>query len=1279
MTWNRLPSVLLACLTLAVSTPARAEPTDGGPELPGELRNKTFGDLEKEARELLAKKDYSAAIEKLQALVDELGERLVPLGANRDTLVSVRRLCHLQFASLPPEALRLYRNRVDPQARVWLEQGTARRDPAPLLRLLEEAFCSRPGEQALDLLGDLAFERGCFDEAERWWRMLLPAEKKLSGLDLLYPDPQADLALVRAKLLLARLFRGNVETWSDELASFRKLHPDVEGLLAGRKGKYADTLAALGRDAGALRVEEPDHWPTFGGSPSRSRILPPDSRDPNRLTRLCQLPPWRFDLEKRARIKDEEPLPQLALTRTRSRRLAFSPVMVGKQALVADARYVTSYDLTNGEVATWFDLRDKSATPEVDLQLPAKPDLRYTLTVADDAVYARLGAQALQEVPREGRGRTDSFLVCLRLQPGPNGERLRWQVSPEPDGAIFEGAPVVAGGRAYIAATRFVGDQSLTAIHCYSVEAEGTPTLRWRQEVWSRTRAQKPRYTHHLLTLAGPHVVFCSHSGAIVALDAATGRHAWAVRYPSRGEAQPGGEPSPRDLTPCVYHSGRLFAAPADGDRLFCLDPASGQLLWQRDRIEVVQLLGVGQGRLIFTTSDAIRGVRVADGGDVPGWHQPGDGSKLTTFGRGLLAGDLVYWPTVEGLFLLNQRDGAQPDGLAVLSPEKARLLAGNLAMGDGCLAVADARELRLFTPPARRLREQQNEAKVRPDSSLAQLRLALAEADAGLRERARGSFAAAERLAGGALFGQRELLHRDVRQGQHDLLREMAAQAATEGRHLDAVALTREAGRSPLLTRPMLRVEVEKGAHADEPETNARLVLDETPPALPLPLCRSWEVRLTPGERLLIPERQRLRPVEKEQLFLAAGRRLTCRLAATGSPAWTTDLPFSPTWVRYASGDHDGLLVVVAGPEGAACLWAGSGRRLWLFSAPMLADGPATLKAFHLDGRRLSLVVGLRWWLAIDVGSGSTLWNRELPAGDLPRSGLSAPLASMGGNELVLQTAGGWQWVIDAQAGAHLHRHAPRADPLFTPRSPLFLSRGAVCLLTDSRHVSRVEPTSSHIAWTHEVPGATTRTGETPWLLGDEKTALLLAARNYGYTLQRLHLDTGKPLWTEECLLSHAPIDPANIAQDEVAIYHVANRVLYAHRLSDGQRLWEQALPGPAGRWQVIRAGNSLLTYPLDGLSHAFQFRCRWVSLQWEVIRPPEDRPFGFPVLICNPKTGQLIQRLNLSSPEGRMMICKSGLRAAVPTVQSTGGGIVVALEGRAWGFQGFKRTTKE
>jgi len=190
--------------------------------------------------------------------------------------VQARKLCHARIAALPAEALRLYRARVDAQARQWLEQGEAERDPRLLRKVVEEAFASRSGDRALDLLGDLAFERGDFVGAERWWRMIVgpvsaapAAARDADSLALVYPDPQGAVARVRAKQILAHIFRGDAAGAAELLAAFRAAHGKAEGPFAGRKGRYADVLQDLAKSPPAAGKPS---WLTFAGDPSRSFV-----------------------------------------------------------------------------------------------------------------------------------------------------------------------------------------------------------------------------------------------------------------------------------------------------------------------------------------------------------------------------------------------------------------------------------------------------------------------------------------------------------------------------------------------------------------------------------------------------------------------------------------------------------------------------------------------------------------------------------------------------------------------------------------------------------------------------------------------------------------------------------------------------------------------------------------------------------------------------------------------------------------------------------------------
>src|SRR5262249_5391260 len=146
-------------------------------------------------------------LDELQAIVNAAGDELASVGDGR--VVKVRLACQERLARLPAEALRLYRRRGEEQARKWLDEARQRRDVRLRRRIVEEAFCTDSARGALELLGDLAFERGEFDEAESWWRLLaLPpnARRTDAGLFLLHPDHGTIEPTAQARQLLARWF-----------------------------------------------------------------------------------------------------------------------------------------------------------------------------------------------------------------------------------------------------------------------------------------------------------------------------------------------------------------------------------------------------------------------------------------------------------------------------------------------------------------------------------------------------------------------------------------------------------------------------------------------------------------------------------------------------------------------------------------------------------------------------------------------------------------------------------------------------------------------------------------------------------------------------------------------------------------------------------------------------------------------------------------------------------------------------------------------------------------
>ena len=115
---------------LSSSAPAQIAPVRGA--LPGESR--ATANRLAAVDKLATDKQWSEAIDEYMQILEEAGDELVPL--EKGHYLSARYLCHQRLAALPAEALRLYRDRVESQAKKWHEQGKAEREPRWLRRLV---------------------------------------------------------------------------------------------------------------------------------------------------------------------------------------------------------------------------------------------------------------------------------------------------------------------------------------------------------------------------------------------------------------------------------------------------------------------------------------------------------------------------------------------------------------------------------------------------------------------------------------------------------------------------------------------------------------------------------------------------------------------------------------------------------------------------------------------------------------------------------------------------------------------------------------------------------------------------------------------------------------------------------------------------------------------------------------------------------------------------------------------------------------------------------------
>ena len=93
----------------------------------------------------------------------------------------------------------------------------------------------------------------------------------------------------------------------------------------------------------------------------------------------------------------------------------------------------------------------------------------------------------------------------------------------------------------------------------------------------------------------------------------------------------------------------------------------------------------------------------------------PDSGKSLEGYGRGLLAGDFIYWPTTDEIQVLDQRTALRAEPPIKLV-ETYHTKGGNLVAGDGYLIVAQADGMVVFCQNSRLIeRYQRRNRRGRP------------------------------------------------------------------------------------------------------------------------------------------------------------------------------------------------------------------------------------------------------------------------------------------------------------------------------------------------------------------------------------------------------------------------------------------------------------------------------------------------------------------------------------------------------------------------------------
>jgi outer membrane protein assembly factor BamB len=696
--WKRWRGIILSLLVLSAiryppSAIAADRPIRESITLPVDNQTaKTLFTVE----EYLAEERYAELTSLLVELVETHGGELVADRSsdepNVNRYLNVTTYCQRVFAELPPAGRAVARERLDPAAKrrydAWLATGDARE----LDRILQSAFISSYGDNALWELGNLAWELGDSSLAAAHWRQLVGKESLFSPQEPRYPDPEFSAADIDARLILCEIFALRTSIARELISGFRRTYPDTAGMLAGHEGPLADILDRV--------LAESRDWPapdrnaameTFGGSAARERVWPVD---------------WDFGPPRWSAEWPIRTVPTFGAVFPGERGpLQSFPVLDEQLVYISDGDAIRAWNAVTGEPAWPNDQPDPSiiypSIPEERVPLPDRPSVgvpRHTLTLHRGKLLARMGSPVAGAARNELRDLVTE-LVCLDVERGQG--KLVWKLAAHDlpaDGPAwsFEGTPLVVDETAYVAVYR---RQPEPEFGVAALDAD-TGRFRWLRSLGSaRPNLDDSinRVSQLLLTQGDGRLYLSTDQGAIVAISPDDGALLWAVAYESQTFVIQHGTPLhlQTGLLPPVFHRGQIFAAPNDSRQMFCLDAASGEVVWQKRQPERLRhLIGVtgtpDRGRLI-AAGNSLWALDIADGAHI--WRIIQSQPSEFGYGHGLIAGESVYWPTREWLYQVRQSDGEIERKILLAAPDDPHS-GGNLAAANGLVFIAEPNRL---------------------------------------------------------------------------------------------------------------------------------------------------------------------------------------------------------------------------------------------------------------------------------------------------------------------------------------------------------------------------------------------------------------------------------------------------------------------------------------------------------------------------------------------------------------------------------------------------------
>ncbi len=436
------------------------------------------------------------------------------------------------IGQLPPDGAALYRALYDPPAERLYEQAVAAGDVAGLGQIVAEYHHTAAGAKALDSLAQHAFDHADFARAGRQWGRML-------ALDI--TDEASSLAL--ARMAVAHHFAQAPEASDAALARLLRAFPGSQGVVGGKEQALAGFVVRMRQlPARAGEARQRTDWPGLGGVPNGVGIMA-DCATP-------EAPIWQYPPagEKGMLV----PL-EAAITAWQNKDSSYGHYYGGEP----EEMLKVVLKIRDGQAVAQYTVGEKVNT----MALPAivQPAL------AGDTLLFRDADKIIALDVRSGEQLWDKAFPAEVAPPDDQYVRGYYGPTPDTSQAIFDSGyysltvsddKIFAVGESLSAA----GQASVQMMSAYSEDAVVTkPTVlsafsisRQGEEIWSTKRASDD-------DIELRHCAF---------------------------------------ISPPTIYQGRLYvlAVYMDAYQLYCLDAASGSLIW-RSFVSQIPVVISGRGR----------------------------------------------------------------------------------------------------------------------------------------------------------------------------------------------------------------------------------------------------------------------------------------------------------------------------------------------------------------------------------------------------------------------------------------------------------------------------------------------------------------------------------------------------------------------------------------------------------------------------------------------------------------------------------------------------------